>query len=273
MDISLASEYAAIAGFTREELKKYFHDHLVYAAAVSKHLSQEQVTDADLELLLDEMQEWYGGYCFDRYAKTRVFSTWSVLNFFLSKNAKFKPYWYNSGGSPEILKHSVRELGDFFFRLLRSEPVPVEQYELSGPPDFEHMHPAVLLYQTGYLTISNCPLLNECIDLGFPGRELRNALTRLCHGMLFCKPGVLDFIGDEEIDSRQSAAEVVAYFNKIFTFMDYEHVTVDSEWRLINLLCVFFAVWDNYALSVYDDRFWKPSGLIVNPPGERWYWK
>ena len=87
----------------------------MYAAAVKKHLLPEQVTDADLEALPDEMAAWYDGFYFDEELESHVFSTWSVLKFFLSKNAVFKNYWYDAGGFPGILRQSVRHLDEGFF--------------------------------------------------------------------------------------------------------------------------------------------------------------
>ena len=81
-DISDLPRFGACCGYTRAELKQYFSLYLRYAASVRLHKAEKDVTAADLEQLLDDLSEWYGGFCFDDKHLTRVFSSWSMLRFF-----------------------------------------------------------------------------------------------------------------------------------------------------------------------------------------------
>lgn len=120
-DISLEPQYADIAGFTREELEIYYHDQLVYAASIHEGLGTDYISYNYIDDVLHQIHKWYGGYYFDKYRKTQVFSTWAVLNFFLNSEAEFKSYWYEEeAGRSGFLKKSIRALGDDFHELIHS---------------------------------------------------------------------------------------------------------------------------------------------------------
>ena len=64
----------------------YFNDNLVCQAAIYYDKAQENISDLDVENLLDLLATWYDGYCFDNLGKTHVFSTISILGFFKNPN-------------------------------------------------------------------------------------------------------------------------------------------------------------------------------------------
>ena len=99
-DITNASAYSQMIGFTRDEIKKYYIDYLTLAASYENNCSVDKVTDAQIESMLDMMAQNYDGYCFDEFYKKKVFSTWSVNKFFQSvvsnKFVYFGEYWYDN---------------------------------------------------------------------------------------------------------------------------------------------------------------------------------
>ena len=109
-DKSQSVEFGAITGYTKEEIKTYFKDNLIDAVATRNSIKHEDVTSKDIDALLEEMAYWYDGYCFDSSYKTHVFSTWSVIQFFLDAEFKFKKYWLTSGGNPTILQKSMEKV-------------------------------------------------------------------------------------------------------------------------------------------------------------------
>ena len=113
-DISQYPEFGTIAGFTREEIKQYFYDNLVCQAAIYYDKAQENISDLDVENLLDLLATWYDGYCFDNLGKTHVFSTISILEFFKNPNREnmFSDYWFDLGGIPTILINNAKQLVD-----------------------------------------------------------------------------------------------------------------------------------------------------------------
>ena len=64
-DITYASAYSQLIGFTREEIKKYYIDYLKLASSYENNCSVDEVTEPQIESMLDKLEEQYGGYCFD----------------------------------------------------------------------------------------------------------------------------------------------------------------------------------------------------------------
>ena len=155
-DVSLDEEFAACCGYTRDELKQYFAQHLRYAAAVRNGCEPEAVSNQHIETLLDDMSEWYDGYSFDGTEHNKVFSTWSVLRFFADAKARLQPYWSteNGQGVPKVLKIALDRIDvPQLLADMRSGDIEVDyeefmQSSLVNP----EANPYSLLFQTGYLT-------------------------------------------------------------------------------------------------------------------------
>ena len=175
-DISQKPEYGTICGITREELMRYFPEHLRYAAAKWLQLSAEQVTDQHVEQLLDEMATWYDGYCFDRKYATHVFSLWSVLSFFSEEYTSFSPYWFAVSGQAELQKILSQQSWPERLNLLAGDCVKVGSSEFQNPSTLKTMRPEVLLFQAGYLTLK-APFGFK-VSLGVPNKEIESALTQ-----------------------------------------------------------------------------------------------
>ncbi|MEE3445743.1 MAG: AAA family ATPase, partial [Prevotella sp.] len=116
-DLSYYKPVSTIAGFTREEIRKYYTDYIDLAVSLEKGKPQEQVTESERDELLDRLSEEYDGYCFDSFYENKVFSTWSVIKFFKetaeTRMMVFRNYWYDNGGMPTVLAkyletHSIR---------------------------------------------------------------------------------------------------------------------------------------------------------------------
>ena len=83
-DLSYDPSAAGIAGFTREDLRKYFRGSIDRAVSVGKGIPEEEVTDEQREELLDSLSEECGGYCFDETGSVKVYSPLQVIRFFRS---------------------------------------------------------------------------------------------------------------------------------------------------------------------------------------------
>ena len=175
-DISQSPEYGTICGITREELLRYFPEHLRYAAAKWLQLSADLVTDQHVEQLLDEMATWYDGYCFDRNYATHVFSLWSVLSFFREEYTSFNPYWFAVSGQAELQTILSQQSWPERLNLLAGDSVKVGSSEFQNPSTLKTMRPEVLLFQAGYLTLK-APFGSK-VSLGVPNKEIESALTQ-----------------------------------------------------------------------------------------------
>ena len=235
-DISMDSSFAACCGYTREELKVCFRDHLRYSAAVRLGIRDEEVTAEQIEALLDEMSAWYDGYSFDGKPESRVFSTWSVLRFFGDEEARLTPYWSHEEGLglPQLLKIYLDRI-DVQKLLLETAAGNITvsdekfiQSSLVNPKANAYS----LLFQTGYLTLSKPYKKSNTVYLTCPNTEISMAFANLVGHRLFIK----EHLYSEEY--IQKTAEVLkslepeklrAYFNALFAAIPYEHYPVTNE--------------------------------------------
>ena len=132
-DVSLNSEYGEIVGYTRDEIKHYFLDNLKYAISAKKSKDIDDVTETEIEDLLNELTKMYDGYCFDKYLMTHVYSTWSILSFLKNRDAKLENYWYQNGGLPSILLKYISNVKNQAIDLLKSKQVAVDGVTFLNP--------------------------------------------------------------------------------------------------------------------------------------------
>ena len=134
-DITNASAYSQMIGFTRDEIKKYYIDYLKLASSYENNCSVDNVTDEQIESLLDRLAKNYDGYCFDEDYEKKVFSTWSVNTFFQTmvgkEKVQFGEYWYDNGGLPSILVNYLKTHELNAFEYLNKEntvSIPVNDF-------------------------------------------------------------------------------------------------------------------------------------------------
>ena len=183
-DITNDSAYSQMIGFTRDEIKKYYIDYLKLAASYENNCTVDNVTEAQIESLLDRLAKNYDGYCFDEFYKKKVFSTWSVNKFFQSvvsnKFVYFGEYWYDNGGLPSILVNYLKthELNIFEY-LHKDKFLKVSDEDFKNPTSLTTINQNVLMCQTGYLTLRSSLNDSNIIALGIPNGELYKALNKL----------------------------------------------------------------------------------------------
>jgi hypothetical protein len=146
-DITLDRRYATITGYTHEDIKTSFKDHLV---------------DVDLE----ELKRWYNGY---NFLGVGVYNPFDIL-LFISKGHVFKNYWFETG-TPTFLIKLLKEKNYFIPNL---EALETSESSLSSF-EIENIALEVILFQTGYLTIKRVKKmgLREKYELSFPNIEVR----------------------------------------------------------------------------------------------------
>ena len=94
-DITMDPRYAGMMGYTDEELKTNFQDHIC-AIVNERNLQGGLVTEEDI---IDEVRNWYNGYRFSK-SDVCVYNPFSTLNFMDKKETG--GYWYNTG-TPSFL--------------------------------------------------------------------------------------------------------------------------------------------------------------------------
>jgi hypothetical protein len=153
----MEEDYAGICGMTANELQAYFQPELK-ALAARFLMSDEEVWA--------KMKQEYDGYHFCEGSEG-VFNPYSVLNAFAKR--KFVHEWFRTG-TPNFLftifQNRELEMPDF------SKDIPIladrlNDYRADG------RDPVPLLYQSGYLTITDYNSQFEAYQLGFPNEEVR----------------------------------------------------------------------------------------------------
>ena len=244
-DITNASAYSQMIGFTRDEIKRYYIDYLTLAASYENKCRVEEVTDTQIESMLDMMAQNYDGYCFDEDYEKKVFSTWSVNTFFQTmiekKKVQFGEYWYDNGGLPSILVNYLKthELNAFEY-LNKENTVSIPVNDFLNPTALTTINQNVLMCQTGYLTLRSALTSGDLtVDLGIPNGEIYKALNRLLainfykEGIYALAKGVRDLLDAGEIK------DIVDRFNSVINSVSYDHFSINSESVVQNYLYLF----------------------------------
>ena len=244
-DITNDSAYSQMIGFTRDEIKKYYIDYLKLAASYENNCTVDNVTEAQIESLLDRLAKNYDGYCFDEFYKKKVFSTWSVNKFFQSvvsnKFVYFGEYWYDNGGLPSILVNYLKthELNSFDY-LNKENPITIPVNDFMNPTSLTTINQNVLMCQTGYLTLRSALTSGDLtVDLGIPNGEIYKALNRLLainfykEGIYALAKGVRDLLDAGDIE------DIIDRFNSVINSVSYDHFPINSEAAVQNYLYLF----------------------------------
>ncbi|MEM7175867.1 MAG: AAA family ATPase, partial [Chlamydiota bacterium] len=158
-DITMNPKYAAIMGYTEEEIKRDFKEHI--QELVKKRGKKESH-------ILDEVGEWYNGYRFTE-EEVSVYNPYSTLRF-LSEH-KPQGYWYSTG-TPSFLIDQVKKHPQSFVAL---KGLKVSKPMLSDIGKLDRIDLAALMFQTGYLTIKDYEEKQSAYFLDFPNKEVHDA--------------------------------------------------------------------------------------------------
>jgi len=161
-DLTFDPCYADFCGLTQEELEANF------GPEINDVLER---TGCNREEYMDKLRRFYNGYRFSEEI-LKVYNPFGLLNHF-KERGKFRPYWYRSG-TPTLLTDLINER-NFDFTNLNNKQVGYEDFERF---QVENMEMEPLLYQTGYLTITDYDENRKrCFTLDYPNLEVRSAFA------------------------------------------------------------------------------------------------
>ena len=238
-DITNDSAYSQMIGFTRDEIKKYYIDYLKLAASYENNCTVDNVTEAQIESLLDRLAKNYDGYCFDEFYKKKVFSTWSVNKFFQSvvsnKFVYFGEYWYDNGGLPSILVNYLKthELNIFDY-LDKNKSLKVTDEDFKNPTSLTTINQNVLMCQTGYLTLRSSLTESSDVFLGIPNGELYKALNKLLATKFFKGNISVSNANGENILNVGTVEDVISLLNTMVNTVTYDAYPLNSELSVQN---------------------------------------
>ena len=157
-DISLTKKYAGLCGITESELKKCFKQE-INGLAEEQGLTQKEC--------LVTLKKTYDGYHFHPNG-TAVYNPYSLLKAF--SDEEFGSYWFETG-TPTFLIRKLRE-NRFDLRRFSNQTIFASESVLKDYTG-DSLDPIPLLYQTGYLTISEYDSQRKRYTLCFPNEEVK----------------------------------------------------------------------------------------------------
>ena len=272
-DITNASAYSQMIGFTRDEIKKYYIDYLKLASSYENNCSVDDVTDTQLESMLDMMAQNYDGYCFDEDYEKKVFSTWSVNKFFQTmiekKKVQFGEYWYDNGGLPSILVNYLKthELNIFEY-LDKDKFLKVSSDDFKNPTALTTINQNVLMCQTGYLTLRSDLNKTSTVALGIPNGEIYKALNRLLANNIF--KGNTDITDDygRSLLEVGTVDDIINLFNSALNSVSYDNYPIVSESSVQNMLKLYLLGAHQEVLSEVHEAKCR-ADLVVNTDNRR----
>ena len=272
-DITNDSVYSQMIGFTRDEIKKHYIDYLTLAASYENKCRVEEVTDTQIESMLDMMAQNYDGYCFDEFYKKKVFSTWSVNKFFQSvvsnKFVYFGEYWYDNGGLPSILVNYLKthELNIFEY-LDKDKFLKVSSDDFKNPTALTTINQNVLMCQTGYLTLRSDLNKTSTVALGIPNGEIYKALNRLLANNIF--KGNTDITDDygRSLLEVGTVDDIINLFNSALNSVSYDNYPIVSESSVQNMLKLYLLGAHQKVLSEVHEAKGR-ADLVVNTDNRR----
>jgi hypothetical protein len=160
-DLSTDNRYAAICGYTEQELVENFQEHIAQTA---------QSWNLSFSGAVEEIRSWYNGYAFTK-GKIKVYNPTSCL--LCLKQKSLENYWFETG-TPK-----------FLFELIKEKDLPVQDFDKGSyaiqasfsPCDVDSVEIDQLLYQTGYLTIKEYDPKTGVYLLAYPNREVQESFT------------------------------------------------------------------------------------------------
>ena len=161
-DLTLDPDYADICGWTQAELERAFRPEI---DAVLEKKGKER------DQYMEELRRYYNGYRFSEEPLT-VYNPFGLLNHF-KKKGKFSPYWYDTG-SPSFLVNLITKQKINIANLSNMRI----GYDSFRKYDIQSMDATAVLYQSGYLTISDYDEDEEEFVLDYPNLEVRSSFAK-----------------------------------------------------------------------------------------------
>jgi len=201
-DITIRPEYAAICGYTHDDIQTTFKAHLVGVD-------------------LDTLQQWYNGYNYLGGEQAHVYNPYDIL-LFIDNHCEYKDYWWETG-NPSFL---IQKLSEQPYYIPNLENIVVNDKVLNTF-DIEHIDLIALLWQTGYLTFANkIQNFDETYhyQLKVPNREIQKSLNQLFLNYLTNQP-VEALANQNQIytDITTDLAQLKRTFTSIFAAIPYNN--------------------------------------------------
>ncbi len=160
-DISMDGGYSSLLGITQEELGGSLKEY------VDRFSKSEKTGRTEL---IEKITHWYDGFCFSETCE-KVFNPFSMLLLF--DNARFGNYWFESA-TPSFLIKLIKSKA---FDLRDLDGIKVDESAFSSY-EIENLKVVPILFQTGYLTITDYDNERMEYTLAYPNFEVKNSMIK-----------------------------------------------------------------------------------------------
>ncbi len=211
-DLTLAPAAATLIGYTQAELDAYFEDELTQLGS-SMGLNRDEIRE--------RVRMWYNGYLWA--GNERLYNPFSILN--LVKQQRFQNFWWETG-TPSFLIKKLRAGFHYDLEKIEAGSALFESYTL------ENMEWRSLLFQTGYLTLKGYDEDLQLYTLGYPNREVKDAmyqhlLSAFRHsGVVETKPLYANL--KRALDQRDFSL-LVSLIDQLFSTIPYQLFISEKE--------------------------------------------
>ncbi len=248
INISTYPEYAAICGYTDDEIDHYF------APYMEKYFSDNGILDdEEKKAFRTRMKEFYDGYRFSEDSDVTLYNPVSIGRFFIG-GCRFKNYWVETG-SQSIVNEMIEKHRDLFRDKDEFDVGDVNiQFEVSRlfkSPSEKIIY--AYLMQAGYLTIKE--KREGRSYLCYPNEEVRDTMNS---AVLAASYGI-DVLPEEivvlrEYFVRENTGAIIEKLKAIYRTFPY-HMSVEKE-RL------YHAILHTLLIAVrLDARAEEPSAM------------
>ena len=177
-DITLLDSYAAICGFTQEELTGLFMPEI--EALATKY-------QKSIEETLVLLKKKYDGYRFAGGGE-QVYNPYSLLN--VLADSLFRYYWFETA-TPAFLVKYLQQINYYVPEIKDGVEIDggaLQDFRIGGE------NPLPLLFQSGYLTLQDYYFEENTYTLRFPNEEVKYGFLRTL--LMGYYPTVLDAVVD-----------------------------------------------------------------------------
>ena len=227
-DLGKNAKYAALLGYTDDELHRYFDEYVENAA---------EILNTAKEALYRDLKQHYDGFRMNLDSEITVYNPWSVISFLKNPESGFRNYWYESGGLyPSLIVNYIKSIQkeplSGFFRIYIDSDTLYDTY------DFFTIPTPSLLFQSGYLTIRSCNNSFGGTDyyLTPPNLEVRSSLIKLYYTRIRDIPAEKRLLNSVETALRnnlrnEDSDNIIRTFDIILNTFGYDNKVAFSDER------------------------------------------
>jgi len=227
-DLGKNAKYAALLGYTDDELHRYFDEYVENAA---------EILNTAKEALYRDLKQHYDGFRMNLDSEITVYNPWSVISFLKNPESGFRSYWYESGGLyPALIVNYIKSIREEplsgFFRIYIDSDTLCDTY------DFFTIPTPSLLFQSGYLTIRSCNNSFGGTDyyLTPPNLEVRSSLIKLYYTRIRDIPAEKRLLNSVETALRnnlrnEDSDNIIKAFDIILNTFGYDNKVAFSDER------------------------------------------